>query len=138
MDTPPSPTMIWPYINYTDAHAAMRFLTDAFGFVATEVVEDDSSGEGPDWPVVHAEMRWPEGGGLMLGSNSGEGHEMERTPGASSIYVVTADPDGLFARATGAGAQVVREIHDEDYGSRGFTVTDPEGNLWSFGTYAGV
>jgi uncharacterized glyoxalase superfamily protein PhnB len=28
-------------------------------------------------------------------------------------------------------------LKDEDYGSRGFTVSDPEGNLWSFGTYAG-
>ena len=35
------------------------------------------------------------------------------------------------------GAEVVRGLKDEDYGSRGFTVRDPEGNLWSFGTYAG-
>ena len=41
------------------------------------------------------------------------------------------DPDGIFARATNAGAQVVRELVDEGYGSRGFTVRDPEGNLWS-------
>jgi len=24
---------------------------------------------------------------------------------------------------------------DTDYGSRDFTVRDPEGNLWAFGTY---
>ena len=28
-------------------------------------------------------------------------------------------------------------LRDEDYGSRGFTVKDPEGNIWSFGTYRG-
>ncbi len=36
-----------------------------------------------------------------------------------------------------AGAEVVLPLKDEDYGSRGFTVRDPEGNRWSFGTYAG-
>jgi uncharacterized glyoxalase superfamily protein PhnB len=36
-----------------------------------------------------------------------------------------------------AGAKVLREMRDEDYGSRGFTVTDPEGKVWSIGTYAG-
>ena len=26
-------------------------------------------------------------------------------------------------------------LTDTDYGSRDFSVRDPEGNLWSFGTY---
>jgi uncharacterized glyoxalase superfamily protein PhnB len=43
----------------------------------------------------------------------------------------------LFARATAAGATVLRELHETDYGSRDFAVRDPEGNLWSFGTYRG-
>ena len=53
------------------------------------------------------------------------------------MYVVCDDPDGLFERATAAGAEVVRGLTDQDYGSREFTVRDPEGNLWSFGTYKG-
>jgi uncharacterized glyoxalase superfamily protein PhnB len=56
----------------------------------------------------------------------------------SSVYVVTDEPDKLLARATEAGAEVVLPIKDEDYGSRGFTVKDPEGNFWSFGTYRGA
>jgi uncharacterized glyoxalase superfamily protein PhnB len=52
--------------------------------------------------------------------------------------VVCTDLDGLCERAVGAGATVVRELRDEDYGSRGFSVRDPEGNLWSFGTYSGA
>jgi uncharacterized glyoxalase superfamily protein PhnB len=58
-------------------------------------------------------------------------------PGTFGAYVVTDDPDGLFARATGAGATVLRKLHDTDYGSRDFAVLDPEGNHWSFGTYRG-
>ena len=34
-----------------------------------------------------------------------------------------------------AGATIERELTDQDYGSREFTARDPEGNLWSFGTY---
>jgi uncharacterized glyoxalase superfamily protein PhnB len=43
----------------------------------------------------------------------------------------------LFPRVLAAGATVVREMRDEDYGSRGFSVADPEGNVWSVGTYRG-
>ncbi len=54
------------------------------------------------------------------------------------MYLVTDDPDGLYARATAAGAEVIRELNDTDYGSRDFSVRDPEGTIWSFGTYAGA
>lgn len=60
-----------------------------------------------------------------------------RQAGNDAVYVVCDDPDVLFAKATAAGAEVVRGLADEDFGSRGFTVRDLEGNLWSFGTYSG-
>jgi len=125
---------VWPVLTYSDARAAIKFLVDAFGFEERAVYasEDDPS------IVQHAEMRWPQGGGIMFGSAGKDDSPFgKRTPGNDSVYVVCDDPDGLFARATGAGAEVVRGLVDEDYGSRGFTVRDPEGNLWSFGTYAG-
>ena len=52
-----------------------------------------------------------------------------------SLYIVVADPDAHHARAVAAGAEVVRELTDTDYGSREYGVHDPEGNSWSFGTY---
>jgi len=58
-------------------------------------------------------------------------------PGGAATYVVTDEPDALYARAVAAGAEVVRPLADQDYGSRDFTVRDLEGNLWAFGTYAG-
>jgi uncharacterized glyoxalase superfamily protein PhnB len=74
----------------------------------------------------------------MLGSTSDDSVFGRMKPGMTSIYVVTDAPDAAFQRATAAGAEVVRELKDEDYGSRGFTVRDPEGTLWSFGTYRGA
>ncbi|MQA13463.1 MAG: glyoxalase [Pseudonocardiaceae bacterium] len=130
----PAPS-VWPGLLCTDAPATIRFLVEAFGFVETIVVP----GEGED-EIVHAEVRWPEGGIVMIGSHGdGKGEFAgHNTPGTNSMYVVTDHPDELFKRATEAGAEVVRGLRDEDYGSRGFTVRDPEGNLWSFGTYRGA
>ena len=132
--TTPNPTHVWPILSYRDARAALAFLAEAFGFEerAAYARDDDPS------IIEHAEMRWPLGGGIMFGTaNKDDSVFGQRAPGNDSVYVVCEDPDTLFKRATEAGAEVVREMRDEDYGSRGFTVRDPEGNIWSFGTYAG-
>jgi uncharacterized glyoxalase superfamily protein PhnB len=128
-----SPTC-WPTLSYQDAPAAIRFLVEAFGFSEHLVVPGEAEGE-----VVHCEMVWPEGGGVMLGSTVRSVGEVEATAaGAGSVYVVTDRPDEIHARCTARGATEIRGLRDEDYGSRGFTVADPEGNRWSFGTYRGA
>jgi uncharacterized glyoxalase superfamily protein PhnB len=130
--TVPAQPNVWPCVNYRDAHAAIAFLTKALGFVVAVV--HDRQGH-----VEHSELHWPEGGGIMLGSAATNGTPFERLPtGACGVYVVTRDPDAAWRRALAAGARVVKEITDEPYGSRGFVVADPEGNLWSFGTYRGT
>lgn len=128
-------TNVWPCINYRDAHAAIDWLKDAFGFDATLVVPGDESR-----PVPHAELRTPGGGGIMLGSATEGDDPFGSLPtGVTAVYVVVDDPDAVFARCTAAGAEVVRPLADEtDYEQRGFTVRDPEGNVWSFGTYPGT
>jgi uncharacterized glyoxalase superfamily protein PhnB len=88
--------------------------------------------------VSHAELRWPAGGGVMLGTARADSVIADLPPGTGSIYVVTEDPDALFERARAAGARVVQELHDTDYGSRDFAVRDPEGVYWNFGTYPGA
>jgi uncharacterized glyoxalase superfamily protein PhnB len=51
------------------------------------------------------------------------------------MYVVIEDADAHYAQARAAGAEIVRELEDQDYGSRDYSARDFEGNLWSFGTY---
>ena len=131
MSSPPPP-QVWPTLRARDARALIRFLVDAFGFEETVVYGDGAR-------VDHAQLSWPLGGGVMLGSAHQPGTEdnWPLAPGSFGAYVVTDDPDGLFARAKAAGADVVLELHDTDYGSRDFAVRDLEGNRWSFGTYPG-
>lgn len=125
---------IWPTLNYADARAAIEFLNAAFGFETRLVVPNELDPS----VIEHAQLSWPYGGGVMLGSADRPGNLFSQRPtGAASVYVVTAEPEALFDRATEAGATVLAPLKDEDYGSRGFSVTDPEGNIWSFGTYRG-
>lgn len=123
-------TTIFPTLCYRDARAAIRFLVEAFGFVEAAVY-----GEGDT--VEHAQLNWPTGGGVMLGSVR-EGSAIDELPaGTGSLYIVVDNPDELYERAVAKGATITREMREEDYGSRGFTCRDPEGVHWSFGTYAG-
>ncbi|MGH7869666.1 MAG: VOC family protein, partial [Candidatus Dormibacteraceae bacterium] len=51
------------------------------------------------------------------------------------IYVIVEDPDAHYRQAKTAGAEIVQELTDQEYGSREYSTRDLEGNLWSFGTY---
>ena len=126
-DNAPAPT-VWGTFQARDARAMIEFLV-ALGFEETVVY-----GEGDR--VDHAQLDWPEGGGIMMGSHKPDG-EWHTEPGGSGFYVVTADPQAVYQRAKEAGAEITREPSTTDYGSTEFALRDPEGNKWSFGTYPG-
>jgi uncharacterized glyoxalase superfamily protein PhnB len=129
-DQTPPPT-VWPGMRSRNARALIQFIVDAFGFEETAVYGDGDT-------VHHAQLSWPLGGGVMLGSTRDDPDDaFARQPGTAGVYVVCDDPEALFARATAAGATVVRAPEHTDYGSHEFSVKDPDGNIWSFGTYRG-
>jgi uncharacterized glyoxalase superfamily protein PhnB len=120
---------IYPTLRYRDARAGIDWLQRALGFDVV-AVHDGQNGD-----VAHAELGFGDGM-VMLGSAGAGDTRFDRGVGCSSVYLVATDVDGLFERASGAGANVMRQLADTDYGSREFTVADPEGNTWSVGTYA--
>jgi uncharacterized glyoxalase superfamily protein PhnB len=123
---------IFPALRYRNADAALAWLTEAFGTQERDVYRDG------DGRIRHAELKLGDGV-IMFGSYHEDGLLGGSPPdpraGTISLYIAVGDPDAVYARASGAGAEVVRELTDTDYGSREFSVRDPEGNLWSFGTY---
>jgi uncharacterized glyoxalase superfamily protein PhnB len=117
---------IFPTLSYDDAGKAIAFLVDAFGFERHAVYNGDNG------DIRHAELRL--GNGLvMLGSAKGDITATRGRGGA--VYIVIEDPDAHAERARAAGAELIREPHSTDYGSREYGARDPEGNVWSFGTY---
>jgi uncharacterized glyoxalase superfamily protein PhnB len=132
MSSEPSTTYVWPSLAARNARALVDFYVEAFGFTISALY-----GEGDR--VDHCEIRWPLGGGIMLGDQAPDGHdELALKPGSFGVYVVTDNPDALHDRAMAAGATLLRALNDTSYGSREFAVMDPEGNRWSFGTYRGA
>ncbi|MGO2862068.1 MAG: VOC family protein [Brevibacterium sp.] len=126
---------IWPTFKYRDAKAAIAFLQEAFGF---EITAEYDNAEDPQ-RVEHAELAWPEGGGVMLGSTRDDGGVMSKTGlAAGSVYIATDRVEELYHRAIAAGATEVMGLTEQEYGSLDFSVQDPEGVLWNFGTYRGA
>jgi uncharacterized glyoxalase superfamily protein PhnB len=130
---------IYPCLGYRDAPAAIRWLCDAFGFEERFVYPG-----GDDREVAHAELSLGTGI-VMLGSASDDmprvdtvaatGQELDFSRLPFSLYVAVDDVDAHHERAKAAGAEIVREPQDTDYGSREYAARDVEGYVWSFGTY---
>ena len=125
-----------PCFRYRDAAAAIEWLGRAFGFQKQAVFE------GPNGTIAHAQLTFGNGM-IMLGSTTNEGEfgklmvDPREVGGreTQSPYVVVEDADAVYTSAKAAGAEVLIDIKDEDYGGRGFTCRDQEGHIWNFGTY---
>jgi uncharacterized glyoxalase superfamily protein PhnB len=135
MSKPTGPATIIPTLRYRDAAAAIEWLCRAFGFERHLVVPGDNG------RIEHAQLVLGNGM-IMLGTQrDDEFGKLQKTPaevggvGTESPYIVVADADAHHTRAVAAGAKVVYALKDEDYGGRGYSCRDPEGHLWSFGTY---
>jgi uncharacterized glyoxalase superfamily protein PhnB len=128
-------TTVVPCLRYRDAPAAIRWLCDTFGFTPQLVVPN------ADATIAHAQLTFGNGM-IMLSSvfNTEFGRLMKQPIEVGqfvtqSTYLVVNDADHVYGRVLEAGAEVLLEIKDEDYGGRGFTCRDPEGHIWSIGTY---
>jgi len=122
---------LFPSLTYADAPAAIEWLCRAFGFTQRLVVP------GPDGRVVHSELSLGPGVVMVSSPKPSAGRSAPR-PGADvhhALSVYVEDPDAHYERALAAGAQVVHELQDEEYGARGYMATDPGGHLWYFGNY---
>ncbi len=122
---------IYPTLVYADAKAAVKQLTEAFGFSELAVYESE------DGKVAHAELAQGNGA-IMLGSK-GTGSKFDaamKDAGTTGVYVVVDDVDAHHRRAVEQGAEILMPPTDQDYGSRDYMARDLEGNVWSFGTYA--
>ena len=119
---------VFPCLTFRDAKASLDWLERVLGAQRVAVHED------ADGRVVHAEIRI--GTSTVMGGDERAG-STATPPGVSVIYVVVDDADAAYERAKAAGAEVTEPVV-QDYGSRDITVTDPDGNRWSLGTYAGA
>lgn len=124
-----------PCLRYRDAPVAIDWLCSTFGFTAQFVVPNE------DGSIAHAQLTFGNSM-IMLGSAfDTEYGQLLKQPSdtggfvTQSAYLVVHDADQVYGRVLEAGGKILLEIKDEDYGGRGFTCSDPEGHVWSIGTY---
>ncbi len=125
------PPRLYPTFRYRDAAAMIDWLVEALGFSVHARYEENGV-------VHHAELALGSSM-IMLGSvRDNDYGRMVGEPGeqgGKSVYVAVDDADAAYARAKAAGATILKELADQDYGSRDFICADPEGNVWCLGTY---
>jgi len=125
-----------PAMSYKDANAAVDFLINAFGFQEHSVYRDENHF------VQHAELSLGHAM-VMIGPQRSESEfgKMTGTPAdanglnTQTTYIIIDEVDDHYKNAKANGAEIVRDIKDEDYGGRGYSCKDPEGYIWSFGSY---
>jgi uncharacterized glyoxalase superfamily protein PhnB len=129
---------IIPNLRYADAARAINFLCEAFGFERKAIYLD-----GQDSAVVqHAQLVWADRMVMLSSVNDSDFAKVavmktaaEAGGSTVSLYLIVDDVDAHADRACAAGAEIILEPSDQDYGGRGYTARDPEGNVWSFGSY---
>jgi uncharacterized glyoxalase superfamily protein PhnB len=120
---------IFPAVRYQDGHAAIDWLVRVFGF------EKEAVFDGPEGTVAHAQLRFGTGVFGLSSAQLGRSPDNPWSTVRQGIYVSVKEVDALHDRAKAAGADIALPLTDQDYGSRDFSVRDPEGHLWGFGTY---
>jgi uncharacterized glyoxalase superfamily protein PhnB len=135
MNSPVHGSTIIPCMRYRDAHAAIDWLCKAFGFEKQAVYEDDQG------RVMHAQLVYG-AGMVMLGDVKPDGFgthmaQPDEIQGRETqcAAVTVKDCRAHYERAKAAGAVIIDEYAEKDYGGAGYGCRDLEGHLWWFGSY---
>jgi uncharacterized glyoxalase superfamily protein PhnB len=131
----PAGASLVPGLRYKDGQAAIAFLCEAFGFARQLVIttEDDR--------VAHAQLVRDDAMVMLGSAPSTELQSIMTLPEdaggrvTATLYIRVDDPDAHYAQAKAAGAVILRDIADQDFGGRAYLCRDPEGHVWQFGSF---
>jgi uncharacterized glyoxalase superfamily protein PhnB len=119
--------ILLPHLNYQDVPAAIAWLTRVFGFV-----EHYRYGE----PVNGAQMHL--GNAWIMVARSREDRQSPAQCGCAtqSLSIFVEDVEDRFQRMKAAGARIVEDLHETEYGELQFAALDLEGHHWLFSRHA--
>ena len=119
--------MVTPYLVAADGLALLEFVKQGLG--AEELMR-------AVMPTgVHAEVRIGNTTLMMGGGLQGKKFPGTLQPNALHVYV--EDVDAVTRNAVAAGATLIDEPRDQEYGERSSTVKDAAGNFWYIATAQG-
>lgn len=121
---------ILPHIVYPEVAKAIDWLTKTFGFT-----EHYRYGE-PGGPAGGAQMHLGNAWIMLKGARPGSASPAQLGYGTQSLTVFLEDVDTHFKRAKSAGAQIVEDLHETEYGERQYGAEDLAGHHWLFSRHA--
>jgi len=118
---------IAPWLSVRNGARAVEFYKSAFGAIEVYRVEDPTGSVVSRLSVDGAEF-WLSDESPAYGNFSPE----SLGGGSVKMLLTVPDPDGMFAKAVGAGAKEVHAV-SEEHGWRVGRVVDPFGHHWEIG-----
>ncbi len=119
---------VTPYLVAADAPALLDFVQRVFS------VEDVMRAETP-MGGIHGEVRF--GDSILMIGGGIPGRKFPGSLQRSALHVYVKDADAVTAKAVAAGATLIDEPRDQEYGERSSTVKDQAGNFWYIATAKG-
>ena len=122
-------------MHYKNARSAIDWLCNAFGFEKHLIVEGENN------TIAHAQLTFGNSMIMLSSEDDGEYGKLVNTPDSLNgkntqvPYIVVEKIDEHYEKAAAAGAKILIEIKDEEYGGRGYTCMDTEEYIWNFGSY---
>ena len=120
---------ILPHVSYRDVAAAMAWLGCTFGF-------EEYYRYGADGERVNGALMKLGGAYVMLRTRAENATPAELGFGTQSLTVFLDDVEAHCARTKAAGAQIVEEPHETEYGEFQYAALDLEGHHWLFSRHA--
>jgi len=125
---PPGFHMVTPYLVAENGPALVEFAKQAFGAEETFRIATPAGG-------LHAEVRIGDSMLMMGGGIPGKPFNAE--PNTTALHIYVEDADAVCENALAAGATLIDEPRDQEYGERSGSVKDPAGNIWYIATHKG-
>jgi uncharacterized glyoxalase superfamily protein PhnB len=101
-----------PVLVYPDVRAAVEWLVSVFGLVERMHIP----------PNHRVQLRFGESAVIVAERGA---------PGPAGVLIRVDDAGAVLERAVAAGAVVLDELHDWEYGERQATIQDPGGHRWT-------
>jgi PhnB protein len=119
---------VTPYLVAEDGPALLEFAKQVFGAEETFRTVTPAGG-------LHAEARI--GDSMLMVGGGIPGNEFRSTAKTHAIHIYVEEADAVCKKALAAGATLIDEPRDQEYGERSGSVKDPAGNIWYIATHKG-
>ena len=118
---------VLPHVTYKDLARAIDWLTSIFGFVEHYRYGD---------PLQGAQLQLENAFIMVNSARPGQSSPAQLHSSTQSLTIFVEDVESHYAHARAAGANIVEDLHETEYGELQYGAEDVEGHHWLFSRHA--